>query len=82
MNPFGAHLNRFMSCDRCLTGYSMEGGYTFLFRNKNLLFEIGSIVWKANGNYYILYQYDEWFFFNFKNFFAVYQIPPEYNSIR
>jgi hypothetical protein len=52
MNPFRAHLNRFMSCDRSL----MEGGYTFLFWNKKLLFEIGSIVLKANGNDYILYQ--------------------------
>jgi hypothetical protein len=39
----------------------MEGGYTFLFHNNILLYEIGSIVLKANRSYYyILLQYSEY----------------------
>jgi len=39
----------------------MEGGYIFLFWDNILLFEIGSVMLKANAShYYILFQYDEY----------------------
>jgi len=39
----------------------MEGGYTFLLQSNILLFEIGSVVMKANGShYYILFQCDQY----------------------